>query len=131
MVMVLSPGVRAARGAALLDEMHPNWWMKIDIERLNIHSSKDCVLGQLFGNYMNEAAWPVKEEAERRSHGEEAIAHDISNPIPVQRLDVGRINHGFRDVDPNYVGMGYAWKQEIIKRRVPRSIRDFVGVYHD
>jgi hypothetical protein len=40
---------RVARGAALLDEREPGWWQRIDLDRLYIGSTCDCVLGQLHG----------------------------------------------------------------------------------
>lgn len=39
------------RGVALLDERRPGWDSRIDLDRLNLASSVDCVLGLEFGNY--------------------------------------------------------------------------------
>lgn len=39
---------RVAKGAALLDEKDPGWLDVIDIDRLDVHSTVDCVAGQLF-----------------------------------------------------------------------------------
>lgn len=44
---------RVAKGAALLDEIKPDWRNGIDLERFNIHSSQLCILGQLFGSYID------------------------------------------------------------------------------
>lgn len=38
---------RVDRGAALLDEKRPGWWRHIDLDRLDIASACDCVVGQL------------------------------------------------------------------------------------
>jgi hypothetical protein len=35
------------RGAALLDEKRPDWWRDIDLERLELRSPCNCVLGQI------------------------------------------------------------------------------------
>lgn len=50
---------RVRRGAALLDRRvarHPgsairNWRNKIDLTRLDLLHEKDCILGQLYGNF--------------------------------------------------------------------------------
>lgn len=42
---------RVERGATLLDEHMPGWEGRIDLERLNLASACDCVVGQLLGSY--------------------------------------------------------------------------------
>jgi hypothetical protein len=42
---------RVHAGIALLDERVPRWHERIDLDRLNIRSSSDCVLGQLYSFY--------------------------------------------------------------------------------
>jgi hypothetical protein len=37
------------RGAALLDERLPGWYEKIDLDKLDLASCENCVLGQLHG----------------------------------------------------------------------------------
>ena len=39
---------RVAAGAALLDEHRPGWDGQIDLERLSLPSTCDCILGQIF-----------------------------------------------------------------------------------
>jgi hypothetical protein len=39
------------RGAALLDRHYAGWEDRIDPDRLDLGSSSDCVLGQLYGHY--------------------------------------------------------------------------------
>ena len=39
------------RGAEMLDRQRPEWYREIDMARLNIASGKDCICGQLFGDY--------------------------------------------------------------------------------
>jgi hypothetical protein len=43
---------RVAAGAALLDERVPGWHDAIDVDRLDIDSPTQCVLGQLYGDYL-------------------------------------------------------------------------------
>src|SRR5712672_2645116 len=38
---------RVLRGARLLDEKLPGWFVEIDVENLNLGSACNCVLGQL------------------------------------------------------------------------------------
>jgi hypothetical protein len=44
---------RVVRGAALLDERMPGWEAKIDLDRLDLDSVWECVLGQLYGQDPN------------------------------------------------------------------------------
>ncbi len=43
--------VKAGRGALLLDALVPGWWKNIDIIKLRLSSSVNCILGQIFGSY--------------------------------------------------------------------------------
>lgn len=38
-------------GAAFLDARVPDWYLYVDIERLDICDTQDCVLGQLYGEF--------------------------------------------------------------------------------
>src|SRR5258708_7417760 len=42
---------RIARGIALLDKYRPEWRSLISLERLDMYSVEDCVLGQVYGNF--------------------------------------------------------------------------------
>lgn len=42
---------RAAKGAAALDDIMPDWYTEIDVEELSITSGLSCVVGQLYGNW--------------------------------------------------------------------------------
>lgn len=42
-----------AKGAALLDEVMPGWADRIDLDTLAFPSCDHCVLGQLYGHYVN------------------------------------------------------------------------------
>jgi hypothetical protein len=44
--------LRVARGAALLDQLVPHWAYVIDPELLQLDSCGSCVLGQLYGDYL-------------------------------------------------------------------------------
>lgn len=55
---------RVAAGAAYLDQHQPGWDAQIDLDRLNISSACDCVLGQLYGQYLRA---PLFDNAESGS----------------------------------------------------------------
>jgi hypothetical protein len=42
---------RVAAGASLLDQAAPGWEDRINLDRLNIASGTQCILGQLYGMY--------------------------------------------------------------------------------
>lgn len=42
---------RAARGAALLDELRPGWYRDVDANTFSIVSTTQCIVGQLFGDW--------------------------------------------------------------------------------
>lgn len=50
---------RAEKGAAFMDTSLPKWHQQIDINRLNLRWSDDCILGQCFKNY-NQAVKTLK-----------------------------------------------------------------------
>lgn len=43
---------RVARGAAYLDEVRPDWHLKIDVADLSMESGCRCIVGQLTGEYL-------------------------------------------------------------------------------
>ena len=49
-VIALQPE-QVKAGANWLDQVHPGWDEKVNLETLDINSCKDCVIGQLLGNY--------------------------------------------------------------------------------
>ena len=52
---------RLGRAARVLDTMNPGWESRININRLNMASFTDCVLGQLYGHYHAPMANQVKD----------------------------------------------------------------------
>lgn len=47
------PESRVAIGAALLDQTVPGWWQRVNLETLNLMWHNRCVLGQLFGDWID------------------------------------------------------------------------------
>lgn len=53
---------RTERGAALLDARRPGWWQRIDLDRLDLSDTCDCVAGQISGGvYITD--WTLAMEA--------------------------------------------------------------------
>jgi hypothetical protein len=44
-------GERINKGAALLDRKCPNWHEEIDLSRLDLSCTENCILGQLYGGF--------------------------------------------------------------------------------
>ena len=48
---------RVAAGAAFLDEHEPGWADRVNLKRLYIGSTCNCMLGQLRGEYLPGVRW--------------------------------------------------------------------------
>ena len=87
----------ARNGARLLDSQRPGWWSDISVEDLRLDGCTDCVLGQLFGDYM-----------EGRVHlgmtGVESANYGFTIPVPFNR-------------EPYWAQLTRAWKREILRRQ--------------
>ena len=47
----MRPSQCVRRGVAWLSAIRPRWYREINLERLDLATCDDCVLGQLFGDY--------------------------------------------------------------------------------
>ena len=45
--------LRVQMGALLLDERFPGWANQVDTRNLEIRNCRDCILGQLYGEYFH------------------------------------------------------------------------------
>jgi len=52
MLALLDARARVARGATLLDRVLPGWTGTLDLGRLRLESCGHCILGQLYGHYL-------------------------------------------------------------------------------
>jgi hypothetical protein len=104
------PGTRVARGARLLDSRYPEWWRRVQSYRIDTHSVRDCVLGQLV---RARVIRPV-EPGTRWQDTLEALGIDT----------VGGIDHGF-DAFTTHTTTSYErqcatldiyWRQEVYRR---------------
>ena len=97
--------VDISKGVALLDEKLPGWWSvehepAIDLDQLNMGSTRLCVCGQL--------------EGPKRLDGREPFYITLSN-LGVSRLDV--CYYGFDDDDEQYHTLADTWRTLIQSRR--------------
>ncbi len=51
MIEFMLPKVQ--KGVAWLDETQPGWYNRIALDELRLESSRHCICGQLFGDYMS------------------------------------------------------------------------------
>ena len=42
---------RVRNGSQLLRELEPDWYKKVNPDTIDFHNPKNCILGQVFGNY--------------------------------------------------------------------------------
>lgn len=92
---------RVASGMELLDEKIPGWTKKIELESLNIAFSHDCILGQLFGNYLRGLRHLSLKEGD--NFGFDSGEHASDETIYITQSDLIE-----------------AWKNAIRKRRRKR-----------
>lgn len=88
---------RVERGALHLDEHIPGWANKINLERFQISSAENCVIGQLYGDYWNHTINKVA-----KIYPDRMSADDWNCWGSDQKLDKFAAHHGFMtDADPD------------------------------
>lgn len=101
---------RVARGAALLDEMHPDWPSMIIPEALALESCKRCVLGQMFGDF-NDAPDELQQAARELGFDIDADHLPPAEGTPsslAQRLERGK---------QEYIALTEEWLRVVAERR--------------
>ncbi len=93
---------RVARGAALLDERRPGWAGEVNAERLEMNDCYECVLGQLFGGFIDGWAALDLDDKDTPDCGFEAESH-----------------HNPPSHNPEYAALKAAWLAEIAARLEP------------
>lgn len=99
---------RVARGAALLDKTLADWDERIDLDRLDLESPCNCILGQEFTGHpeANGREWTAYEVG----RDELFVNHDNPHRAAVE--------HGFdRDVWDSYGSLTAEWERVILARR--------------
>lgn len=102
---------RVERGAALLDEKVQGWSARVDADRLDLRSCRDCVVGQVFADLVYD------------DDGYDVVAYDEGiYQLGITRRGAGETAHGFSlphwsDDDDDYAALTALWRSEIEARR--------------
>ena len=96
---------RVQRGAELLDEKRPGWWREIDLERLDVSSTCNCIGGQVAGV---PYGFTVAMEALGLDGEEAFVAHGFES-------DINLSDRLFR---AEYAALTAAWRDLIAGRRL-------------
>jgi len=106
---------RVQRGAALLDNVHPEWWQRIDLQQLRMQTCKSCALGQLYGSF--EAGLDVLRLDLRRAD-ESFEGFDDGDGAVACGFVISAVDYVScrDDVDP-YAPLQEAWTDLILARR--------------
>lgn len=99
---------RVARGAQYLDDVDPDWFLRINLKTLALQDGASCVLGQLHGDF-------------RLGLGRARLFHLGTAP----RAHLSPVYLGFHcvgDVEPSlqardYANLNRAWRAEIARRQ--------------
>lgn len=84
MSIVATLEANVARGAALLDEKVPDWFLRIEPAQVEIENCTTCVLGHLFGDY-TEGLLELDIELQGGTHGFTSVHHaDLHNTVDLQ-----------------------------------------------
>ncbi len=94
-----------AEGAALLDKVIPGWASRIDVQKFTIESTKNCILGQLFGD-MEKGFLALGLKTEHYRHA-------------IYRYGFAASTIG--GLDKNLKQLTHEWLVEI-NRRIPSSV---------
>ena len=96
---------RVQRGAELLDEKRPGWWREIDLSRLDVSSTCNCVGSQVAGV---PHGFTVAMEALELDGEEAFVAHGFES-------DTNLSDRLFR---AEYAALTAAWRDLITGRRL-------------
>ncbi|GAB5536532.1 MAG: hypothetical protein Rubg2KO_27810 [Rubricoccaceae bacterium] len=113
-ISLASARIRAARGAAFLDDADPGWAARIDPGRLELADGASCVLGQLHGGYrlglgrariLNLSSAPLAS----------------ASPVELGSQAVQGLGDDIEDLD--YAFLTRAWRECLEARVVASAIR--------
>jgi hypothetical protein len=101
---------RVARGAALLDEKLPGWHERIDLDRLDLASSCDCVLGQEFADHSD-----AKADVDPYAVGLDKL--DLWGFEAAEDGFESYSEHDDDEADADHAALTAEWKRVILARR--------------
>lgn len=113
-----------ARGAAWLDGVEPGWWDRVNLDTLHMESCKNCVLGQLGGDFRHELA-KLRPEFVNQQYYHACLLTRAGRKF----VDA----HGFDVTDTTSYTYwtpeaDKAWREEILKRRGSIVVKDGVTI---
>ncbi len=83
---------RAAKGAELMDRACPGWVSRMDVDKFNIADPDTCILGQIFGGYL-EGLDALEDYLDVRPFGVKAQAdHGFEFDFDVSALQKAWLN---------------------------------------
>ena len=109
---------RVAAGAAFLDEREPDWWRRIDVKRLELASSCQCVLGQLHSHKCGE---PSMHYLHARSRFEVADVCGHADPDAALGFDVSDAARRAGREGVEYAGLTAEWRRVIAERQAVKA----------
>jgi hypothetical protein len=115
----------AERGAKWMDEKMPGWHNWIDLERLNVRSECDCILGQSGGFERLAMQWFLRSPIDISSHG--FTAPNGANVLFATNDSIGYEHQ----ISAEYLILNSAWRREIESRLlsdVSYEVEEAVGV---
>lgn len=105
----------ARQGAELLDEARPDWWRKIDLEKLDMEAGdnpqdtngRGCVLCQVYTTDFGHAIMKLRDDV----HDDVSTMHieDVGFDIPDELDESPRLEYDWLDA---------AWRNEILNRQM-------------
>lgn len=113
---------RVARGVALLDERSPGWVNKVSLNKLNMWSSADCIVGQVLGNYCAGIRVLGLDTKGAANHGFQAdLGTRITLPAPPALLDL---------VARDYTALTAEWRRviTILQQETPAEQKELTLV---
>ena len=132
---------RVQRGALLLDEKIPGWYAKINLDRLDLENTENCVLGQVFDEPVTMPQWQLsgfdsaeallkdpdwegvsmEEACEEQCTSNVALGIHVLWNVDVEDLDYddggehATTMHGFDNVTgPGYPGIDYLYAWDVM-----------------
>lgn len=105
----------AIKGAAVLDEKFPNWWVNIDLDTLSLSSGTDCILGQQFGSF--DAGLNTFSGLSATEHGWQAGYHDDAQVY----VDYEHLNPAWREVVEQRQAGYRIVIREVVKKQTVRT----------
>lgn len=103
---------RAARGAAFLDEVDPQWYARLDLQTLHLKSGTACVLGQLHGDFrlgLGRASLFNMSSAPRASRSPVRLGFLCVQGVPAA------------EAEQDYLYLDQAWTEEVQQRQADIS----------